>query len=770
MSIEEWLRTSVVLLAVVLLVGILATGGAAGQETVSECQTLNTQGETYELNQNITNSTVGTCISITADDVVLDGNGFTVDGTNKTAGSFGIVADEVDNVTIKNFGNVTRWQDGILVGDSSNLTLTDSTVNNNGRNGVLLTGSSNSELTDNTVSVNDGSGITVDSSSENELIGNTANSNGEDPGNVIGTYGIWVRDESNSNELIDNIARDNGDEIDSAGIYLGGLQSVNNNTLVDNTATGDQRYGIYLSEANDNELRENTANLNNEAGIYLTQNSIGNELTDNVANDNGEGFEGGPGIYGIWLDDNSNSNNLTGNEAFDNGPRVIFMESPENGEPLSLSESDEVETNQFAGPDSAGIYLGGFDETAPVLDNTLIDNEVRDTGSSEGGNQAYGIWLSQAEDNRLIDNTASENLLYGIWLSQGSSFNELIGNLAEDNGEAIGPISVSEEHGEYVEGSSGIYLGGDIVGPEPVSENTLIDNTARGSEYGIWIRNSFGNDVSESLAEDNHEGIAVEIQEVRRFEETVSPADEVEEITLAGNTFTDDTSRNNDWDFVSKVPLDSILSATDTETDPIPDVSVFPVTNLNIGASTKPDTTLSFFSPNVRLRSVRSTESDPAGLSNIGRYFEAERIETENGGGEIIVEQEELVPLLFAVVSYEDADLTGVDESTLELRRFNETAGEWQVLESPLLDRTDNLVAGATVDTSNFGVFGEGGCINRRNLGRGQEASECPFDRDVQRGGSREEIDRSTGRGGEGEHRDSATERRNRGRGDTRSR
>jgi hypothetical protein len=55
-------------------------------------------------------------------------------------------------------------------------------------------------------------------------------------------------------------------------------------------------------------------------------------------------------------------------------------------------------------------------------------------------------------------------------------------------------------------------------------------------------------------------------------------------------------------------------------------------------------------------------------------------------------------------------------------------------------------------------------CINRRDLGRGQEDRECPFDRDISRGGSREGLDRNTGRGGTGEHRDSATSRRNRGR------
>lgn len=55
-------------------------------------------------------------------------------------------------------------------------------------------------------------------------------------------------------------------------------------------------------------------------------------------------------------------------------------------------------------------------------------------------------------------------------------------------------------------------------------------------------------------------------------------------------------------------------------------------------------------------------------------------------------------------------------------------------------------------------------CVDRRNLGRGQEDDECPGDRDLRRGETRRELDRQTGRGGGDEHRDSATSRRDRGR------
>jgi len=64
-------------------------------------------------------------------------------------------------------------------------------------------------------------------------------------------------------------------------------------------------------------------------------------------------------------------------------------------------------------------------------------------------------------------------------------------------------------------------------------------------------------------------------------------------------------------------------------------------------------------------------------------------------------------------------------------------------------------------DSEELEVSGEGGgsgCLDRRDLGRGQEDEECPKDRVIERGGSREELDRETGRR-------SGTSRRDRGRG-----
>ena len=92
----------------------------------------------------------------------------------------------------------------------------------------------------------------------------------------------------------------------------------------------------------------------------------------------------------------------------------------------------------------------------------------------------------------------------------------------------------------------------------------------------------------------------------------------------------------------------------------------------------------------------------------------------------------------------------------------------------PVVSPTEIQIQATQPTGPGYPVFGwqlgedEKDCIDRRNLGRGQEDEECEFDRDIERGGSRRELDRQTGRGGDGEHIDSETSRRDRGRGSRR--
>jgi len=122
---------------------------------------------------------------------------------------------------------------------------------------------------------------------------------------------------------------------------------------------------------------------------------------------------------------------------------------------------------------------------------------------------------------------------------------------------------------------------------------------------------------------------------------------------------------------------------------------------------------------------------------------------------------------------YKGGDVAGVDATTLALWRFNTTVGEWRELDGSGVDTSRQVVTANITNFSTFGAFGEegqaggvrgggGDCVDRRDLGRGQESQECPNDRGISRGESRDELDRETDRRSDTRRRDRG--RRNRGR------
>jgi len=344
------------------------------------------------------------------------------------------------------------------------------------------------------------------------------------------------------------------------------------------------------------------------------------------------------------------------------------------------------------------------------------------------------------------DNTANRNDDYGIWLT-GFFDNEVVGNLVERNRRA------------------GIYL-------DVVDDHLLEDNTARENDYGFWVRDSEGNEFSNNVAENNFIGIYTR--------------------NSFSNTFEDDTSRDNfEYDFADR-------TIPEEETEAVSDLNT--VENLNIGNSEKSQTEVSFETVNFVLRGTSIQPPANPDAEATGRYFETAPLFLSDGSidsrsvVEENVEPQQIPPAILDIdLHYDNADVEGINENSLSLWGYD-TGEEWMEFgDEPgtpdsEVDKQKNVVSwNFTLDVGYLsrtrlspqgegevsptqtplillGAFGDEACVNRRNLGRGQDESECPFDRDVQRGGSREGLDERTERGGRGNHRDSATQRRNRGR------
>jgi len=154
-----------------------------------------------------------------------------------------------------------------------------------------------------------------------------------------------------------------------------------------------------------------------------------------------------------------------------------------------------------------GIYLEGV-EYCLIENNELSKNDI-------------GIILRFSSNNKLNNNTASNNIDYGIWLYYSNN-NTLSNNTAD-----------SKYYGIYLESSSG---------------NTLNNNTASNNiRYGIYLEFSSGNTLNNNTASDNDRGIYLDLSDrITLNNNTVSNNDRgIYLYASSSNTLENNTASNN---------------------------------------------------------------------------------------------------------------------------------------------------------------------------------------------------------------------------------
>ena len=219
------------------------------------------------------------------------------------------------------------------------------------------------------------------------------------------------------------------------------------------SSTMPKKYGIYLNGKSGNTIR-NCIITEFDHGIYLNYSS-NNILTNNTANDNQRN-----GIY-IW---SSLNNKLIGNTANSNEGSGIYLED---------SNNNILANNTASLNDQNGILLA----------NTTNSNVINNTANLN----LNGIYLFYSRNNTLTNNTANDNTFRGIWLSGYSSDNILTSNTANDNIRGI-----------TLEFSS--------------NNNTLTSNTANSNnDTGIYLGYSSNNNLNYNIADDNDNGIRLDI-------------------------------------------------------------------------------------------------------------------------------------------------------------------------------------------------------------------------------------------------------------------
>ena len=192
---------------------------------------------TYTFNGNINDSIV-----VERDNIVVNGAGYTVQGTGS---GDGIGLSGRTNVTIQNT-TIKAFYDGIYLGYSSNNSVAGNNITANNWYGIWVEDSSNNNVSGNTITANNYAGIRFYSSSYNSISGNHITNNWDgivlwssSYNSVVGNnitaninHGILLYISSNSNVIFGNNITANKD-----GIFLGyspNYNSIYHNNFVDN--------------------------------------------------------------------------------------------------------------------------------------------------------------------------------------------------------------------------------------------------------------------------------------------------------------------------------------------------------------------------------------------------------------------------------------------------------------------------------------------------------------------------------------------------------
>jgi parallel beta-helix repeat protein len=324
----------------------LAAGGSV-QARIGEARV--GCGETVKTSVRLANDLSdcpGTGLTIGADNITVDLNGHTIDGTNLKEG---ITNEKHANVTIVN-GTITDFHAaGVNVFGAAGLVLrkltvrkigaagkpqeinagfvlfkcpgakvVDNDVSNRVRvsgaavNGVDVYGSPGARVERNRFDRNVGDGISVFGSARSRLVGNRLEGNGQN--------GIHVNSGSDSTWVTGNQARGNR----SAGIAVGALR---NGRVLGNTVSGNGEVGLLLFDLSGTMIRGNRARGNangivlyaGQAGVAQYGGKHGSRDNRLVANSARKNFRAGIRVRGDGGKDRADDNLISGNVANANG-------------------------------------------------------------------------------------------------------------------------------------------------------------------------------------------------------------------------------------------------------------------------------------------------------------------------------------------------------------------------------------------------------------------------------------------------------------------
>jgi hypothetical protein len=200
---------------------------------VSSCSTLSSANTIYTLNKTIVTTTG--CLTINANNITLDGKGYSLVGDGGTS-DYGITSSGRTNITIKNFKNISFFGKGILTGSSRSLINNITFINNT--YDIDFSSEADSNFTNLTFLKTYSFGMYSTNGVRNKISNITITNSS--------LYGIYLTI-GTTNNSIDRVTTNNTNI--GAIVFDGGGSTLLGNNITNFIGNKGEFYGIYLVRA-----------------------------------------------------------------------------------------------------------------------------------------------------------------------------------------------------------------------------------------------------------------------------------------------------------------------------------------------------------------------------------------------------------------------------------------------------------------------------------------------------------------------------------------
>ena len=265
-------------------------------------------------------SATATCITVGANNIVLDCNGYSITwdtGAGNSASA--VLVENMSNITVKN------------------CVLRDLSVHSNRSVGINLTNTNLSLLLNNTIQTNGTThnyGLILQNNSNNNTVtNNTIRTNG-----TTDNYGIHILTNSHNNTLFNNTITTNGTgQNDAIRIDT----NSNNNTVVNNTlaTVSSSSYAVFILSSSDNVFVNTTLNATTD-WIFANAQTTNNFTNTTFQNANGSIRYNGTIVINALTNITQNKTNITNNKAYVNTTNLTALNTTAQITLLNVNYTD----------------------------------------------------------------------------------------------------------------------------------------------------------------------------------------------------------------------------------------------------------------------------------------------------------------------------------------------------------------------------------------------------------------------------------------------